>query len=157
MQTKLFLLLFIAIFSCSFQSTTNEYNIFQYPNQDKSKLRVNLHGFENFSQEFRGKDYLVQSISNKHISFSILYYVMNKDESKKSNAFFDDAKENEFHYIDKTVTCKEGVSLREFNLYGISKVDEQMFVIVHFSKENYSINDSLQIRKMLHSLRYEHE
>jgi hypothetical protein len=131
--------------------------VFQYPNQVKSKLRVNLHGFDNFSQEFRGKDYLVQSISNKHISFSILYYVMNKEESKKSNEFFADAKENEFHYIHQTVTCKEGVSLREFNLYGVSKVDEQMYVIVHFSKENYSKNDSLQITKMLHSLRYEHE
>ncbi len=131
--------------------------MFQYPNQVKSKLRVNLHGFDNFSQEFRGKDYLVQSISNKHISFSILYYVMNKEESKKSNEFFADAKENEFHYIHQTVTCKEGVSLREFNLYGVSKVDEQMYVIVHFSKENYSKNDSLQITKMLHSLRYEHE
>jgi hypothetical protein len=118
---------------------------------------VDLHGFENFSQEFRGKDYLVQSISNKHISFSILYYVMNKEESKKSNEFFADAKENDFHYIHQTVTCKEGVSLNEFNLYGVSKVDEQMFVIVHFSKENYSKNDSLQITKMLHSLRYEHE
>jgi uncharacterized protein YfkK (UPF0435 family) len=82
---------------------------------------------------------------------------MNKEESKKSNDLFADAKENEFHYIHKTVTCKEGVSLREFNLYGISKVDEQMYVIVHFSKENYSKNDSLQITKMLHSLRYEHE
>ena len=131
--------------------------MFQYPNQVKSKLRVDLHGFENFSQEFRGKDYLVQSISNKHISFSILYYVMNKEESKKSNEFFADAKENDFHYIHQTVTCKEGVSLNEFNLYGVSKVDEQMFVIVHFSKENYSKNDSLQITKMLHSLRYEHE
>ena len=157
MQTKLFLLLFIAIFTCSFQTISNEYYVFQYPNQVKSKLRVSLHGFENFSQEFRGKDYLVQSISNKHISFSILYYVMNKEESKKSNDLFADAKENEFHYIHKTVTCKEGVSLREFNLYGISKVDEQMYVIVHFSKENYSKNDSLQITKMLHSLRYEHE
>jgi hypothetical protein len=82
---------------------------------------------------------------------------MNKEESKKSNEFFADAKENEFHYIHKTVTCKEGVSLHEFNLYGVSKVDEQMFVIVHFSKENYSKNDSLQITKMLHSLKYENE
>jgi hypothetical protein len=153
MHTKL--IFAIALLCTSLQTSHQEYYVFQYPNVDKSKLRVNLSGFENFEQEYRGQDYLVQSKSNSQIHFNVLYYSLNKDEAKKSNQFIDDAKENEFQYIDKAIHCKEGFSTRELNMYAISKVNEKMFVIVHFSKENYSSNDSLAINQMIHSVSYE--
>ena len=155
MQLKSLSLLLSAMFLSSFQSSNSDYYVFQYPNQSETRLRLNLTGFENFSQEYRGNDYQVKATSADQINMSIIYYKLTKEEELNSNIFFEDAREQEFQYIDKTVTTKAGVRMHEFEHYAISKVNASMYVIVRFSKNNYSRNDSLLIQKMIHSVRYD--
>lgn len=155
MQTRALSLLVISLLLFSFQGIKSDYYVFQYPNQSDTRLRLNLSGFGNFSQEYRSNDYVIKATSSDQIDLSIIYYKMTKEEEVNSNMFFEDAREQEFQYIDKTITTKAGVHMHEFEHYAISKTNPSMYVIVRFSKNNYTRNDSLLIQQMIHSVKYD--
>jgi hypothetical protein len=143
---------FVIISLCSFQISESEFYIFEYPKKDHTTLKISLKGFNQFKKEFRGSDYLIESESDRKQHISILYYVLNEKERHQTQFFQGEILKKEFSFFDKTITCKEGVKTAEKNMYAVSLVDSDMFVIVHLSKENYNRFDSIEMHQMIRSV-----
>jgi hypothetical protein len=154
---------------------------FSYPERNKTTITTRFENFTRFDKEWRGTDYYYYGIGTDSIICSILYYKLNKDEQKQyvdifggmTNAgipfaYFSENSNlkryetnvvnwgkmtDDFMFRQNDIADYEGIKIHQKHMYAYTMFDEDLFVIVHLSKTNYSSSDSTSMRIILDNLK----
>ncbi|MDX6181443.1 hypothetical protein SGQ44_07120 [Flavobacterium sp. Fl-77] len=165
----------------SFRFANEKVVEFSFPKRNNTTITLNATNFEGFTEEWRGTDYYYLGTSKDSIICSVYYFKLNKEEQKYMvepfggvamagipMIYFSDNSPLKKYEVNKSgwgnitddfmfrqcdILEYEGIKMRQKNMYAYGMFDNDLFVSVHLSKENYTLRDSTAMRQLLHSIK----
>lgn len=164
----------------SFKLIDNKVIEFNFPERKNTGITLTGNNFGEFSKEWKGTDYYYLGSSKDSIICSVYYFKLNKDEIKYMvepfgvpmagipMVYFTDNAPLKAYEVNKSVWGEmtddfmfrqydileyQGIKVKQKNMYAYGMFDNDLFVSVHLSKENFTAKDSTAMRQILSSIK----